>query len=261
MTVRVRQPFVLKVSPGDTLCYGGTAHLKADGADTYTWYPSIGVTDPNSGATLVKPETSTTYKLVAKDKYGCFTDTGSVFIKVWPIPTVEAGADQNLIVGQSIQLHTKNSIDVATWQWTPSGSLSCSTCAEPKANPKQTTTYNVEVKNRGGCKNNAKLTIYVTCNNGNVFLPNTFTPNADGVNDVFYPRGSGIATIKSLRIFNRWGEVVYERATFNVNEASSGWDGYYKGQLLSPDVYIYTCEVICQNNEVLSFKGDVSLLR
>jgi gliding motility-associated-like protein len=117
------------------------------------------------------------------------------------------------------------------------------------------------VKNDGGCINNAKVTVFVTCNNGNVFLPNAFSPNGDGTNDRFYPRGSGISVIKLMRIFNRWGEVVFEKENFNVNDASAGWDGVFKGLALSPDVYVYTCDVVCQNYEVLSFKGDVTLLK
>jgi hypothetical protein len=62
-------------------------------------------------------------------------------------------------------------------------------------------------------------------------------------------------------VFNRWGEIVFEKADFSANDAAYGWDGKYKGILLAPDVYIWSCEVICENNEVLSFKGDVSLLR
>jgi gliding motility-associated-like protein len=261
MIVRVHEPLVLKVSPGDTLCVGRSTHLYATGADMYNWTPSIGVTDPNSAFTTVTPGSSTLYHLTAKDAYNCFTDTASVFIKVWPIPTVQASADQQLVVGQSLQLHSSGSADVSSWKWTPAYNLSCATCADPKANPKHTTTYEVEVQNDGGCKNNARLTVFVTCNNGNLFLPNTFSPNKDGVNDRFYPRGSGVSMIKQLRIYNRWGEVVFEKINFNVNDASAGWDGSYKGLALAPDVYIYTCDVVCQNNELLSFKGDVSLIR
>lgn len=261
MVVKVHQPFVLKVSPGDTLCVGSSTKLLATGANSYSWTPSVGISDPNSGFTTVKPLSSTVYHLTAKDAYNCFTDTASVFIKVWPIPTVEAGADQNLIVGQSLQLHTTNSTDVSSWKWTPAYNLACITCPNPRANPKHTTTYEVEVQNGGGCKSNARVTVFVTCKNGNLFIPNTFSPNKDGVNDHFYPRGTGISMIKALRVYNRWGEIVFEKINFNVNDASAGWDGSYKGLPLSPDVYIYTCDVICENNELLSFKGDVSLIK
>ena len=119
----------------------------------------------------------------------------------------------------------------------------------------------MQVKNEGGCKAQDQVTVNVICNNGNLFIPNTFSPNGDGVNDRFYPSGKGINMIRNMRVFNRWGEVVFERMSFSANDASAGWDGLFKGQVLPPDVYVYTCEVLCQNNELLSFKGDVTLLR
>ena len=117
------------------------------------------------------------------------------------------------------------------------------------------------MKNEGGCTAKAAITVHVICNDGNLFIPNTFSPNTDGRNDRFYPRGTGISKIKSLKVFNRWGELVFDRENFSANDAQAGWDGTFKGQVLAPDVYIYTCEVVCMNNEVLTFKGDVTLLR
>jgi gliding motility-associated-like protein len=134
-------------------------------------------------------------------------------------------------------------------------------CPVTLAKPRQTTTYRVQVKNDGGCSASDEITVNVICNKGNLFVPNTFSPNGDGVNDRFFPGGTGVNRIKLLRVFNRWGEVVFERRDFAANDPASGWDGKYKAQPLSPDVYIWSCEVVCQNNEVLTFKGDVTLLK
>ena len=94
-----------------------------------------------------------------------------------------------------------------------------------------------------------------------VFIPNTFTPNGDGQNDYFFPRGKGIDRMSSFRIFNRWGEVVYEKANFNANDASSGWDGTFKGKKLNPDVFVYTIDIMCENNTILNYKGNIALIR
>ncbi len=99
------------------------------------------------------------------------------------------------------------------------------------------------------------------CEAGNLFIPNTFSPNGDGLNDVFYPRGKGIHGIKTLRIFDRWGEVVFEQSNFQVNDISKGWTGTFRGKLASQDVYVYTIDVICENNVVFSLKGNVALIR
>lgn len=259
--VSVQQPFVLKVEPGDTICQGKEVRLASSGADIYSWLPAGSVQHPNSAITTAMPQATTMYHVVGKDNHNCFTDTAEVLIKVWPIPSVNAGADQSLVVGGAIQLKATSSADVTTWQWIGTGAMSCTTCATTLVKPKQTTNYRVIVKNDGGCAASDDVTVNVICNNGNLFVPNAFSPNGDGVNDRFYPGGTGINRIKSLRVFNRWGEIVFEKADFSANDAAYGWDGKYKGALLAPDVYIWACEVICENNEVLSFKGDVSLLR
>jgi len=67
--------------------------------------------------------------------------------------------------------------------------------------------------------------------------------------------------IRSFRVYNRWGEVVFEKMNLQANDAAAGWDGTYKGQKLSPDVFVYSCEVVCENNQVLLSKGDITLLR
>jgi gliding motility-associated-like protein len=160
-----------------------------------------------------------------------------------------------------VQLNTTNSNDVVSWRWTPGASLNCIDCPAPLARPKAETNYQVQVKNKDGCIDSDDVLVSVICNNGNLFIPNTFSPNGDGSNDRFYPRGTGIHMIRALRIFNRWGELVFEKINFNANDATAGWDGTYKGQKLSADVYIYSCEVVCENNEVLPFKGDITLLQ
>ncbi len=259
--ITVRQKFNLTVSPGDTICAGSSVGLWASGADKYTWYPTTGIDQPTGPKLKAKPSTTTTYSVVARDNDNCFTDTATVFIKVNPLPVVDAGVDVTMSAGSSVQLNTTNSADVITWRWSPGSSLNCVDCPAPLARPKAETKYSVQVKNKSGCVASDEVLVLVICNNGNLFIPNTFSPNGDGANDRFYPRGTGIAMIRALRIFNRWGELVYERINFNANDASAGWDGTYKGQKLSPDVYIYSCEVVCENNEVLPFKGDITLLQ
>ena len=99
------------------------------------------------------------------------------------------------------------------------------------------------------------------CNNANIFVPNTFSPNGDGANDIFYPRGSGIFKIKNLKVYNRWGQIVFERSNVNANDASEGWNGSYKGEKLPPDIFVYVLEVVCENNTTLIFKGNIALIK
>jgi gliding motility-associated-like protein len=119
----------------------------------------------------------------------------------------------------------------------------------------------VQIEDGHGCKNSGDITIIVVCGKENFFVPNTFSPNGDGRNEVFYPKGTGLFRIKSMRVFNRWGEVVFEKKEFAANDPSAGWNGTYKGKPASPDAYIFTMEILCENNTIIPVKGNVTLLR
>ncbi len=259
--VTPRYPFHVRVSDPDTLCLGETMRLTASGAAQYQWTPASSLSDPRSASTLAKPLTTTTYIVTGSDEDHCFTDSASIFVKVYPMPTVNAGADLSLAVGSAITMHGSGSADISNWSWTPAYNISCVNCTDPEVRPRHSTDYTVKVSNEGGCTAADQVSIFVTCNNGNLFIPNTFSPNGNGMNERFYLRGRGISGVRSLKIFNRWGEVVFERNNFNINDAASGWDGTFKGKQLASDVFVYTCEVICENMETLEYKGDITLIR
>jgi gliding motility-associated-like protein len=141
------------------------------------------------------------------------------------------------------------------------GRLSCTTCPDLLHHLKKKTEYTITVTNNGGCVNIDKITVFVTCDNNNIFVPNTFSPDGDGNNEIFYPRGRGVATVKSFRVFSRWGQQVFQKQNFMINDISSGWDGTFKGQKLPPDVYVYIIELYCDNGNVINLKGDVMLVR
>ena len=261
VNVSVQQKFTVSVNLGDTLCIGEKYGLKASGADLYQWTPATGLNNATSPNPIAQPGASTIYTVTGRDKNGCFTDSKSIPLVVYPYPKVELGADQTLAVGYSLDLKPTLSTDVTDIKWSPALGLSCTTCPTPTASPKQNITYKIEVKNEGGCKSTDMLSIFMVCKGENMFLPNTFSPNGDANNETFYPRGRGLAYVKNFRIFNRWGEVVFEAANFQVNDRSKGWNGMHKGKPASLDVYVYTIDVVCENNEILNFKGDVTLLR
>jgi len=259
--VKVKQPWAMTSHPGDTLCTGKSVRLYASGAYAYSWSPSNSLNNTTSATPLASPTTTTTYQVIGVDDRNCFKDTNYVTIKVYPIPAVEAGEDKTINVGQSVDLVPKVSSDVTSVTWFPTTSIVSNHYPSVTVKPNETTEYMVEVKNPGGCKTRDKVTVFVVCNGANVFIPNTFSPNGDGMNDVFYPRGTGLFRIKNLRIFSRWGEVMYEKNAFMPNDASAGWNGTHNGQKLTPDVYVYTIEIVCDNNNTLTFKGNVALIQ
>jgi len=99
------------------------------------------------------------------------------------------------------------------------------------------------------------------CNDKNVFIPNTFSPNNDGVNDWFYPRGTGLFKIQGMRIFNRWGQMVFQKANLFPNDQFAGWNGKYNGKIQTSDVYTYIIEIVCENSEILTYKGNITLIQ
>ncbi len=259
--VKVKYPFVMNASRGDTLCKGGNVRLFASGAYSYNWSPATGLNSAISPSPIASPAVTTTYRVIGNDDRGCFRDTAYVPVRVFPIPTVDAGPDKTINVGQTADLIPVLSADVNNVVWSPTSGIFRTNYPAVTVKPAETTEYTVEVRNAGGCKTRDKVTIFVVCDNANVFIPNTFSPNGDGANDIFYPRGTGLFSIKALRIFNRWGEIVYEKNNFRPNDISSGWNGTYKGVKLNPDVFVYTLDIICDNSSILSFKGNVALIQ
>ena len=163
--------------------------------------------------------------------------------------------------GFPILIPATYSPNVTRYSWIPASTLSCSDCPQPMAAPKFNTIYVVSVVDSNGCQNSEQVNVIVICKNANVFIPNTFSPNNDGSNDVFYVRGKGLDRVKSLRIFNRWGEVVFEGNNLPVNNPLYGWDGKFKGKNPVADVYVYQVEVFCENSQVIRFDGNVALIQ
>lgn len=259
--VTINLPFEMQVSKGDTLCAGESATLTASGAASYQWSPSTGLNSTTGPTVKASPSATTQYMVIGSDNVGCFRDTAYFPVKVYPVPTVTAGADISMNVGQTKTIMPAISPDVTQVTWTPSTGLVRTVFPGIEIKPTSTTDYQVTVSNPGGCTATDNIRVLVLCNNANVFIPNTFSPNGNGTNEIFYPRGTGLFSIKSARIFNRWGEMVFEKNNFKANEPGSGWNGTFRGKLLTPDVFIYVFEIICDNNEILVYKGDIALIR
>jgi gliding motility-associated-like protein len=262
VTITVMQPFTMKVSMNDTLCAGDKIQLLANGASKYSWFPAAGLNNSTISNPVASPSGTTKYMVIGSDPLNCFKDTGYVNLSVFPIPEFNIVDNVlTLAAGSTATLKTNGSADITHWKWYPSKDLSCADCPQPVVTAKENITYRAEVWNDGGCASTDKVNISVICNDGNVFIPNTFSPNDDGMNDVFYVRGKGVNSVKSMKIFNRWGELVFEKNQFNANDINAGWNGIYRNTKLTPDVYVYIVDVVCSNNTVFTLKGNVTLIR
>jgi len=245
---------------GDTaICFGQETPLYDSGGTKYTWLPPVGLDNAYLADPIASPPNSVTYMAIAQ-LGSCTPDTNYVTVIVHPLPTVNAGPDQNLLAGSLAQLTATGTL-IYTYLWSPSNTLSCDTCYNPVASMTVNTTYTIKVSTIFGCTSSDSVNIRLYCDNSQLFIPNTFTPNGDGENDIFYPRGQGVSIIKSFRIYNRWGELMFERSGIHLNDASNAWDGTYNGGTPRPDVYVWVIDATCDTGEPLFLKGDVTIIR
>jgi gliding motility-associated-like protein len=266
-TILVYKTPDISITGKDTVCIGSAepfAGLLTAPDSTIQWQWSFG----NGGSSQAQ-DPSTSYGaagdynivLLASNKLGC-ADTASHAVNVQPLPTATPVTSPiTIISGGSAQLNMNYTGPIVSYNWLPGENLSCTTCPLPTANPRVSTDYIVQLVDRFGCTNTGGISIKVVCNGQNFFVPNTFSPNGDGVNDVFYLRGAGLFRINSLMIFNRWGEVVFENKNFQVNDPAAGWNGTVKGRKATPDVYVYQVEIICENGETIRYSGNIALIQ
>jgi gliding motility-associated-like protein len=142
------------------------------------------------------------------------------------------------------------------YNWEPQTGLSCSNCANPVASPFITTVYQLTVTNPDGCSVNEQITVEVN-NNLVLYVPNAFSPNGDGLNDILRVFGISVKNI-NFSIFNRWGEKVFSMET---GDLTNGWDGTYHGKPLPPGVFVYYVDAEFDDGQRKQLKGSVTILR
>ncbi len=263
VVVTVVQPATMSLIPlADSICLGQKVQLIASGEQVYSWSPANGLSSASIANPFASPDTTTIYQVTGSDSLFCFKNTASVKVSVFKYPTINLGSSPVTIpIGTSYQINGLGSSDIDSINWSPTIGLTCGDCLSPIATPLTNTTYTIRVENSGGCVTLDSIRIIVTCDGKNLFVPNTFSPNGDGMNDWFYVQGKGLSTIQSMRVFNRWGQLVFEKRNFSPNVEQDGWDGNFNGKKAPSDVYIYTIEVICENSQVVAYNGNVALIR
>jgi gliding motility-associated-like protein len=270
INVTVNVPVTVTASGSDSVCLGQNTQLNATGAAIYDWSPAEGLSNPNVANPVATPDASQvgtgasniiTYTVVGYDSKKCFSDTASVQVTAFNYPIITLPTNATINVGNSYQINSTTSTNVVSLNWSPSNTLSCSNCLAPLATPIKTTTYSLTAINDGGCATTDSIRVQVICNGANFFVPNTFSPNGDGVNDHFIVNGVGLNVIPSITIYNRWGQIVFQKSNFAPNDASSAWDGTFNGQPAPSDVYIYTIQILCNNATLIPYHGNVTLIR
>lgn len=207
--------------------------------------------------------TSGAYSVIIRDALGCEIDINTSLTEPGPL-SLYVGEDQIIPLGESVNLSAVVNIStnlIETLNWSNGESLNCDDCLFPIASPLETTTYSARVTNVNGCVATDELTIFVDRSLG-VYIPSAFSPNGDGINDVFHVFArDGVERVNELRIFDRWGEQVFFNIDAIPNDPTYGWDGTHRGEPLNPAVFVYWAEVELLNGDIKFYKGDVTLIR
>ncbi len=257
--IEIAQPTQMTVvfSKTDPTCYGytdGTATVTVNGGIPtyiYKWNTLDGTdqaTDLGSGI----------YVMDAYDANGCLiSDTIELFDP--PTTGIAVVPDSSLIpLGGSVRLSTvitTSASNSVSYVWSPAEGLSCDNCANPVANPLFNTVYTVEMTDGDGCKTSTEVVVDVNDKHKLYYIPNAFSPNNDGLNDVFYVYGKAVSNM-TLVIYDRWGEKMFES-----KDLSFGWNGVHKGELMPSGVFVYYAEIYFENGDRVEEKGSITLLR
>ncbi len=240
-------------------CDSGPVQLNAAGAGItdFDWSPAddLNFSDiPNPTATVSE---TTAFTVIGSNGL-CEADTAIVTVFVTDGPEVILPQSQSFIPGSSVQIMPTTDDDgTYTYNWSPNLDISCTNCESPVVSPDSVTTYTLIVTNAQGCSTEANVTLVpiLECMEDVVIVPTGFSPNNDGHNDEL--RALGLAEVQLFRVFNRWGELMFE-----TTNSSDGWDGTFKGKAVNTDVYVWYLEAICPlDGSILTRKGDVTLIR
>lgn len=219
-------------------------------AASYSWSPTIGVSNPSILNPVLSPQTTTTYTLTAT--LGTCTAQRTVAVSVSPGATVNAGPDATIIAGDVYQMQSTGS--AGTYLWTPSTGLSSATVLAPTASPVTTTNYTLVVTTPLGCTatDNILITVVPYC----VKPMEAFTPNGDGINDLWLITNGNCLSNAKAQVFNRYGNKVFES-----NDYRNTWNGTYKGKPLPDGTYYYVIDFRLLNGRAVVLKGNVTILR
>jgi gliding motility-associated-like protein len=246
------------------ICYADTVFLNGSTNGTaYAWSPTALVQNPAQLSTIGTLTQTTTFTLTATDNKGCPKPASDdVLIIVRPRVTVNAGNDTSVVYNQRLQFNATST--AGNFRWTPSTALSNPNISNPVAvytagtiaDGTDVIRYTVTASTPEGCSATDDILVRVFKTLPTVFVPNAFTPNADGLNDVIRPVLAGIQRLEFFRIYNRYGELVFE-----TRESGKGWDGRINGQLQGSNAYVYQVKALDYQGETIFNKGTFVLVR
>jgi len=234
-----------------TICVGNSVNLNAGIGTMFDWNFGLALSDSTILNPMSTPSDSISYQVIVGNGL-CPNDTGIVIINVNPLPIVNTIVDTTVDLGDAITLTT---IGAQSYTWTPADGLDNPNSSNPVSTTYQTVTYTVIGTDSNGCVNTDNVTITVEVKD-DFFVPAAFSPNGDGDNDELFIRGLQGEQELLYRIFDRWGNKVFE-----TKDKNEGWDGTYNNKDVKSGVFVYVTDVTLLNDMVLNKKGNVTLIR
>ncbi len=253
ISVNMRATFIAPESK--TICRGASVQLNGNNGNTvqYLWSPASYLNNPFIIDPVANPPVTTVYTLMVSDN-SCNTDSSfAVYVTVIPAAKIFASKSNDINCNKPFaQLSVTGSTN---YIWTPAYGLNNDSIPNPIANPAYTITYIVTATDSAICNGKDSVTVIANFKNHGIILPNSFTPNNDGLNDCFGIKYHRDVENLEFIIFNRYGNVV-----FKTNNAADCWDGNYNGKPASPGSYVYyiKAKTLCGPVEI---KESVLLVR
>lgn len=265
-------PFLVSVAITDISCYGfdnGSIFVEASGANP----PFVFSIDGENyyGSPLIAQLPPGDYSLYIRDSKGCIYDTSGLVVVEPPELTLDLGPDTIVDYGTLLELQPNiggvdpADLDLLSYHWfsnnpqTPPLDSSSRTGVFEVYSP---TTATLTITDPNGCSVKDLINIFVR-ELRSIEVPTAFTPGNDGVNDLLLVHGNSklVEKINFFRVFDRWGELLYEGRDFQINDPNTGWDGNFKGKPMPPGVYVWYLEVSFVDGTVQQYQGHTTLIR
>lgn len=250
------------LNPNTSICIGDTVSLFVEPLNlNVTWLPGDNLSATTGYSPVASPVVTTQYTAILTDDGGCFTDEVTFNVTVNPPAVVDIFSDTTVPYLSNFKLEPVYSNNIVRYEWSPRGDLNCISCPSPGGIANDGYTYIVQATTDQGCITEDSVTVFIECADDGILMPSAFTPNNDNLNDVFYPIGRGVSTVRKFTVFDRYGQVVFHRENFLPNRKDYGWNGRIKGEPAPSSVYIFIIEAECGKGDKIVKKGTVSLIR
>jgi len=264
------EPLDATFTPDPITCFGGRDGgfmVQTQGGTAPYTYSLDGTDNFTSNNTFIGLE-SGEYDIFVRDANGCtlFETAALDDPPQFLVNTNPNNAFEEISYGDTVTIwaNSENATGTVKWEWFSDGgdsTFQCrSNCAGIFIFPKTTTYYTLVGTDEAGCESSDRVQIRVRKDN-RVYVPTGFSPDFDGVNDLLHVHGTEGIRVTMFRVYDRWGELLYENADFMVNDRELGWDGSFRGDPMPTGIYVWYAEVEYPDGMTETFKGSTTLIR